>query len=107
MNRPPVDFSSKLAITMSEGKNFFFQKFPLKLFLYLTSRLTLFSAPVCQSGAVSNLKPSQIVSYEYVKGLEKCPEKLLIDVREPSELVDDGKIPTSINIPCEFSYLEG
>lgn len=27
------------------------------------------------------------------------PEKLLIDVREPSEVEEFGKIPTSVNIP--------
>lgn len=61
-----------------------------------------FLAPSCFSGPVPNLQPSQIVNYEYVKELPKFPEKLLIDVREPSELVADGKIPTSINIPCEL-----
>ena len=51
------------------------------------------------SGVVSNLETSQIVDYEYVKSLSNHPEKLLIDVREPGELVADGKIPFSINIP--------
>jgi 3-mercaptopyruvate sulfurtransferase SseA len=60
-------------------------------------------SPVCLSGTVSNLKPSQIVSYEDVKNIPKCHGKLLIDVREPSELVADGKIPFSINIPCKLS----
>lgn len=48
------------------------------------------------------MKPSQIVDYEYVKDFEKRPEKLLIDVREPAELAADGRIPFSINIPCEL-----
>lgn len=37
-----------------------------------------------------------------MKDVPNYPEKLLIDVREPGELVADGKIPFSINIPCEF-----
>lgn len=42
-----------------------------------------------------------IAAYEEVKDLPNHPEKLLIDVREPSELIETGKIPTSINIPCK------
>lgn len=66
------------------------------------SRFFLILAPVCLAGAASNLKPSQIVDYEYVKDFENYPERLLIDVREPGELVADGRIPFSINIPCEL-----
>ncbi|KAL7021653.1 hypothetical protein ACKWTF_011973 [Chironomus riparius] len=40
-----------------------------------------------------------IATYEEVKDLPNHPEKLLIDVREPSEVVETGKIPTSVNIP--------
>ncbi|XP_075156424.1 rhodanese domain-containing protein CG4456-like [Haematobia irritans] len=40
-----------------------------------------------------------IVDYEYVKSLSEHPEILLIDVREPHEIEQTGKIPTSINIP--------
>lgn len=42
-----------------------------------------------------------IASYEEVKDLPNHPEKLLIDVREPQEIVDTGIIPTSVNIPCK------
>lgn len=28
----------------------------------------------------------------------------LIDVREPYELIEDGRIPNSINIPCKYLY---
>jgi rhodanese-related sulfurtransferase len=42
-----------------------------------------------------------IATYEEVKDLPNHPEKLLIDVREPAELIECGKIPTSINIPCK------
>ena len=38
-----------------------------------------------------------IATYEKVKDLPNNPEKVLIDVREPQEIIDTGKIPTSIN----------
>lgn len=41
----------------------------------------------------------RVATYEEVKDLPNHPEKLLIDVREPSELIEFGKIPTSVNIP--------
>lgn len=44
-----------------------------------------------------------IATYEEVKDLPNHPEKLLIDVREPQELIDTGIIPTSVNIPCKFT----
>ncbi|CAO1305562.1 unnamed protein product [Diamesa hyperborea] len=40
-----------------------------------------------------------IATYDEVKDLPNHPEKLLIDVREPQEIVDTGIIPTSVNIP--------
>lgn len=40
-----------------------------------------------------------IVYYDEIKDLPNHPEKLLIDVREPQELSETGKIPSSINIP--------
>lgn len=40
-----------------------------------------------------------VVTYEEVKDLPNHPEKWLIDVREPAELVETGIIPTAINIP--------
>lgn len=43
-----------------------------------------------------------IATYEEVKDLPNHPEKLLIDVREPAEIVETGSIPTAINIPCKF-----
>ena len=42
---------------------------------------------------------SKIAFYEEIKDLPNHKEKLLIDVREPQELIDTGIIPTSINIP--------
>lgn len=44
---------------------------------------------------------AEIATYEEIKKLSKKPETLLIDVREPQELIDTGVVPTSINIPCE------
>jgi 3-mercaptopyruvate sulfurtransferase SseA len=57
-----------------------------------------------QSGSalVRKMSSVAIATYEEVKELPKHPEKLLIDVREPAEIAETGKIPTSINIPCKF-----
>ena len=44
----------------------------------------------------------KIASYEELKDLHNHKEKLLIDVREPNELIETGIIPTSINIPRKF-----
>lgn len=46
-----------------------------------------------------------VATYEEVKDLPNHPEKLLIDVRDPPELEQTGKIPTSINIPCKLLKL--
>ncbi|XP_017471204.1 PREDICTED: heat shock protein 67B2-like [Rhagoletis zephyria] len=46
-------------------------------------------------------QPIPGVEYGDIKDLPNHPEKLLIDVREPQELLETGKIPTSINIPLE------
>lgn len=40
-----------------------------------------------------------IASYDEVADLPNHPEVLLVDVREPSELQETGRIPTSINVP--------
>lgn len=45
------------------------------------------------------------VSFEDVNKVKDDPSYLIIDVREPSELVEHGSIPGSINIPCKnFHY---
>ncbi|XP_055385786.1 rhodanese domain-containing protein CG4456-like isoform X2 [Condylostylus longicornis] len=51
----------------------------------------------------SEPNPPEIVIayYDEIKSLPDHPEKLLIDVREPEELKETGKIPTSINIPLK------
>lgn len=47
-----------------------------------------------------------VVTYEYVKDLPNHPEKILIDVREPSELQETGSIPSSINIPRKKHFIK-
>lgn len=42
-----------------------------------------------------------VVLYDEIKDLPNHPEKLLVDVREPNEILETGRIPTSINIPCK------
>ncbi|CAD7081763.1 unnamed protein product [Hermetia illucens] len=44
-----------------------------------------------------------VAVYSEIKDLPKHPEKLLIDVREPREIDEYGKIPGSINIPQRFT----
>lgn len=44
----------------------------------------------------------ECVDYSYVKGMAAQPEKCLVDVRNPDELQEAGKIPYSINIPCKY-----
>lgn len=39
------------------------------------------------------------VTFEEVEDLPNRPETVLVDVRDPPEIKDTGKIPTSINIP--------
>jgi len=43
--------------------------------------------------------PANIVQFDFLKEKLLLNGITLIDVREPSELKDDGKIPNSINIP--------
>ncbi|KPJ02914.1 Uncharacterized protein C4H3.07c [Papilio xuthus] len=40
-----------------------------------------------------------IVDYEYVKNATTNKNILIVDVREPEEVKEHGKIPNSINIP--------
>lgn len=44
-----------------------------------------------------------IVDYDYVKNATKNKNILVIDVREPNEVKEHGKIPNSVNIPCMYS----
>lgn len=57
---------------------------------------------VSRSYSTTNDNMSNIATYEEVLDLPNHPEKVLIDVREPSELQEFGQIPTSINIPRKY-----
>lgn len=43
--------------------------------------------------------PKRVVSYEDMLKVIHQPEKVIIDVRNPDEVTNTGKIPSSINIP--------
>lgn len=42
-----------------------------------------------------------IVDYDFVKNATTNKNILIVDVREPEEVKEHGKIPNSINIPCK------
>lgn len=46
--------------------------------------------------------PKRVVSYEDMLKVIHHPEKVIIDVRNPDEVNVTGKIPSSINIPCNY-----
>lgn len=43
-----------------------------------------------------------VATFEDIENLPNQSQTLLIDVREPQELIDTGSIPGSINIPCKY-----
>ncbi|XP_058834629.1 rhodanese domain-containing protein CG4456-like [Topomyia yanbarensis] len=47
------------------------------------------------------IDPSLVATYDDIINLPENPGTLLIDVREPEELIATGVIPTSINIPLK------
>lgn len=49
--------------------------------------------------------PKRVVSYEDMLKVINQPEKVIIDVRNPDEVHTTGKIPSSINIPCNYDEL--
>lgn len=51
------------------------------------------------SDFLSGTPKMSFVTYEEVEDLPNRPEVVLVDVRDPPEIKDTGKIPTSINIP--------
>lgn len=52
-----------------------------------------------------NVKVEDVaVDFDYVKKAISNHNILIIDVREPDEIKEHGKIPNSINIPCKFLY---
>lgn len=46
------------------------------------------------------------VDFDYVKKATANNAALIIDVREPEEVKEHGKIPNSINIPCKYIILK-
>lgn len=42
------------------------------------------------------------LSYDDLQALIDCGDIQLFDVREPKEILDMGKIPCAINIPCKY-----
>ena len=64
---------------------------------------TIFSLIILLSATpLIKMAEIEVATYEEIKDLPNHPEKLLIDVREPHELENTGRIPTSINIPRKF-----
>lgn len=68
-------------------------------------RLNLVNRNVRAFSSNTNEIQIPVVTYEYVKDLPNHPEKILIDVREPSELQETGSIPSSINIPRKKHFI--
>ncbi|XP_037816093.1 rhodanese domain-containing protein CG4456-like [Lucilia sericata] len=73
-------------------------------FAILALQLCLLQAASHAESLSNSDNKIEIAYYEEIKDLPNHPEKLLIDVRTPEELIQTGKIPTSINIP--LSVLE-
>lgn len=64
---------------------------------------TIFSLIILLSATpLIKMAEIKVATYDEIKDLPNHPEKLLIDVREPHELENTGRIPTSINIPRKF-----
>lgn len=40
------------------------------------------------------------VDFDYVRKATSDNNVLIVDVREPDEIKEHGKIPNSVNIPC-------
>lgn len=67
-------------------------------FLQKTLRIYL-NNPRYVSANIHPLFSKSVASFEEVKSVKDQKNKVLIDVREPSELQETGVIPGSINIP--------
>nr|XP_040219873.2 rhodanese domain-containing protein CG4456 isoform X1 [Anopheles coluzzii]XP_049462528.1 rhodanese domain-containing protein CG4456 isoform X2 [Anopheles coluzzii] len=68
---------------------------------FATTVQSLQANRTANNNACYSANTMSIATYEEVLDLPNHPEKLLIDVRNPDELADTGKIPTSINIPLD------
>lgn len=80
-----------------------------KFYLRLITFSFIISDNFCQVNNIDLVKyfssmsdQSNIVSFEELRNLQKENKTLIIDVREPSELLETGILPNSINIPCKF-----
>lgn len=62
------------------------------------------SPPVCNYSQECKEQEMITVDYDYVKKAVNNTRTLIIDVREPEELIEHGYIPSSINIPCKCFY---
>lgn len=71
--------------------------------LTLCAAMVAASPPDCSGNrfAPACIEPQLVATTADIDDLPNHPEKLLIDVREPSELAATGQIPTSINIPLK------
>lgn len=57
------------------------------------------------SASAADDAPIAEVTYEYVRELVESasPNSCIIDVRNPNELVEQGDIPTAVNVPRTFA----
>lgn len=67
--------------------------------MYLDKKLH--TAIIGLNNNIKDMDPKRIASYEDVLKVIDKPQKLIIDVRNPDEVSETGKIPSSINIPCK------
>lgn len=61
----------------------------------------LFAITAISIVCCEKISPIGIAYYDEIKDIPNHCEKLLVDVREPSELEKTGRIPLSINVPCK------
>jgi rhodanese-related sulfurtransferase len=45
------------------------------------------------------------LSYDDIIALKRGTEIILIDVREPSEIIETGRLPGSVHIPRKFLHI--
>lgn len=53
---------------------------------------------------IKMVDPERVLSYDDMLKVIHQPQKVIIDVRNPDEVNTTGKIPSSINIPCNIFY---
>ncbi|GIY30830.1 hypothetical protein CEXT_656131 [Caerostris extrusa] len=67
--------------------------------LSITSRHPAPSLSFISRNLATNMTEFNVIKFDSLKEKLLNHDIILIDVREPSELKDDGKIPNSVNIP--------